>query len=251
MKTEYTPGPVFCLVIAVGVPLLLSAAGAAPAPGTLPAAPGVNAGQALYAEHCSSCHGLVGEGTQQGPRLIGAGTGSVDFMLSTGRMPLADPLQPALRRTPVFSRREIDALIAYVASLGYPGPPIPSIDLARGNLVRGQTLFTSLCAPCHGADGQGAAVNQGQVAPSLHVATPVQIAEAIRIGPGPMPPFGEKVLDQGDLNSLVRYVASLRTLPDRGGLGLGHEGPVIEGFVAWLVGLGLAVLVTRLIGTTT
>lgn len=251
MKVVHTHGPVVCLVLGVGVPLLLSAAWASPAPGTMPAAPDAQAGHALYAEHCSSCHGLVGEGTHQSPPLIGAGAASVDFMLSTGRMPLADPLQPALRRPPMFSRREIDALIADVASLGYPGPPIPSVDLARGNLVRGQTLFTEACAPCHGADGQGAAVNQGQVAPSLHVATPVQIAEAIRIGPGPMPRFGEKVLDQGDLNSLVRYVYTLRTVPDIGGLGLGHEGPVIEGFVAWLVGLGLMVLVTRLIGTTT
>ncbi len=251
MKVACAHGPMICLVLGVGAPLLLSAAWAGPAPGTRPATPEALAGQALYAEHCSSCHGLVGQGTPQGPPLIGVGAASVDFMLSTGRMPLADPLQPALRRPPMFSHREIDALIAYVTSLGYPGPPIPAIDLARGNLVRGQALFTGACAPCHGADGQGAAVNHGQVAPSLHVATPVQIAEAIRIGPGPMPRFGEAVLDQSDLDSLVRYVYTLRSIPDIGGLGLGHEGSVIEGFVAWLVGLGLAVLVTRLIGTTT
>jgi ubiquinol-cytochrome c reductase cytochrome c subunit len=251
MKAECPHGRLICLVLAMGIVLLPSAAWAAQAPGMTPAAPEVSAGQTLYGERCSSCHGLVGEGTLQGPPLIGAGAAALDFMLSTGRMPLADPLQPALRRPPVFSRREIDALITFVTSLGYPGPPIPSVDLAQGNLVRGQALFTETCAPCHGADGQGAAVNHGQVAPSLHVATPVQIAEAIRIGPGPMPRFGDKVLDQNGLNSLVRYVYMLRTIPDSGGLGLGHEGPVIEGFVAWLVGLGLMVLVTRLIGTTT
>jgi hypothetical protein len=32
---------------------------------------------------------------------------------------------------------------------------------------------------------------------------------------------------------------------------LGHEGPVIEGFVAWLLGLGLMLVIARLIGTTT
>lgn len=208
-------------------------------------------GQELYGERCSSCHGLLGQGTDQGPSLAGAGPAAVDFMLSTGRMPLADPRQPMLRQSPRFTRREIDALLAYIASLGSGGPSIPSVDLTQGNLVRGRQLFMENCAACHGADGQGAAVNLGEVAPSLHIATPTEIAEAVRTGPGPMPRFGEKVFDQSDLDSLVRYVYALRNIPDPGGAGLGHEGPVIEGFVAWLVGLGLMVLLTRMIGTTT
>jgi quinol---cytochrome-c reductase cytochrome c subunit len=238
-------------VLAVGVLLLLPAAGTAPARESRAAVPAASLGGTLYGEHCASCHGLAGQGTPQGPPLLGAGAAPVDFMLSTGRMPLAFPDQPALRRPPRFSRREIDSLIAYVTSLGPAGPPIPSVDLTHGNLVRGRQLFTENCAACHGADGQGAAVNRGQVAPSLHVATPVQIAEAVRIGPGPMPRFGEAVLDQRDLNSLVRYVYTLRALPDPGGVALGHEGPVIEGFVAWLAGLGLMILLARFIGTTT
>lgn len=241
----------FSWALGIGVLLLIPAAWPAPAHGAPPAAPDVHLGRALYGEQCASCHGLGGQGTPQGPRVIGVGAASVDFMLSTGRMPLAFPEQPALRRPSRFSRREIDSLIAYVVSLGPAGPPLPSLDLAHGNLVRGRELFTANCAPCHGADGQGAAVNQGQVAPSLHVATPVQIAEAVRIGPGPMPRFGDNVLGRNDLDSLVRYVFALHTLPDIGGIGLGHEGPVIEGFVAWLCGLGAMLLVTRFIGTTT
>lgn len=238
-------------MLAVGALLLLPVAVTSPAPQARLASPDASAGRTLYGEHCASCHGLAGQGTPQGPPLVGAGAASVDFMLSTGRMPLAFPDQPGLRRPPPFSRREIESLIAYVTSLGPPGPPIPSVDLTQGNLVQGRRLFTENCAPCHGADGQGAAVNQGQVAPSLHIATPVQIAEAVRTGPGPMPRFGENELDQSALNALVRYVYSLRTLPDAGGIGLGHEGPVIEGFVAWLVGLGLMILLTYFIGTTT
>lgn len=237
--------------LAVGALLLLPAAWTGPAHEAPPAPPDPLVGQTLYGEHCASCHGLAGQGTPQGPPLIGAGAASIDFMLSTGRMPLAFSDQPMLRRSPTFSRREIDSLIAYISSLGPAGPPIPSVDLTQGNLVQGRRLFTENCAPCHGADGQGAAVNQGQVAPSLHVATPLQIAEAVRTGPGPMPRFGENVVDQSALNSLVRYVYSLHTLPDAGGIGLGHEGPVIEGFVAWLVGLGLMLLLAFFIGTTT
>lgn len=239
------------LVFGLGMSLAAPAAWATGAPLAAPMTGEASPGQELYGEHCSSCHGLLGQGTDQGPPLVGAGAAAVDFMLSTGRMPLADPHQPMLRESPRFTRREIDALLAYIASLGSGGPSIPSVDLTQGNLVQGRQLFMENCAACHGADGQGAAVNLGEVAPSLHVATPTQIAEAIRTGPGPMPRFGEKVVDQGDLDSLVRYVYALRSIHDPGGAGLGHEGPVIEGFVAWLAGLGLMILLTRMIGTTT
>jgi ubiquinol-cytochrome c reductase cytochrome c subunit len=172
-------------------------------------------------------------------------------MLTTGRMPMADPHAPMVRQPPRFSRAEIDALIAYIGSFGPGGLPIPSVHPERGDLIRGSRLFTDNCAPCHGADAQGAAVAAGEVAPSLHETPPTQIAEAVRIGPGPMPNFNEKVISAADLNALVRYIVFLRQLPDRGGIGLGHEGPVIEGFVAWLLGLGLMIGITRLIGTTT
>jgi ubiquinol-cytochrome c reductase cytochrome c subunit len=205
----------------------------------------------LYVEHCSSCHGIRGTGTAQAPPLIGAGPAAVDFMLTTGRMPMADPNQPTLRQPPRFSRADDDALVAYIASLGPGGPPIPAVRPERGNLARGGQVFVGACAPCHGAAGQGAAVARGQVAPSLREATPTQIAEAVRIGPGPMPKFGDRVIDAADLDALVRYVLFLTHAPDPGGLNLGHEGPVIEGFVAWLLGLGLMLLAVRLIGTTT
>jgi hypothetical protein len=41
----------------------------------------------------------------------------------------------------------------------------------------------------------------------------------------------------------------LRDPEDRGGAGLSHVGPLIEGFVAILVGLGLLVVLTRFLGT--
>lgn len=208
-------------------------------------------GEALYAEHCSSCHGLRGAGTQQAPPLAGVGAAAVDFMLSTGRMPAADLHQPALRQPPRFSPAEINAVIRYVESFAPGGPPIPVVHPAQGDLVRGARLFAANCTPCHGAAGQGASVGGGWVAPSLHEATPTQIAEAMRIGPGPMPKFGEEVVSASDLNALVRYVVFLQNLPDPGGIGLGHEGPVIEGFIAWLLGLGLMLVAARLIGTTT
>jgi ubiquinol-cytochrome c reductase cytochrome c subunit len=80
-------------------------------------------------------------------------------------------------------------------------------------------------------------------------ATSTQVAEAIRIGPGTMPVFDASTIDQHTLNSLVAYVEYLRHPDDRGGSGLGGVGPLVEGFVALVGGLGLIVLVTRTIGT--
>ncbi len=205
----------------------------------------------LYVAGCSTCHGVMGEGTGRGPPLVGVGPAAVDFMLSTGRMPLADPDAQPVRNPPKYSPGEIASIVAYVASLGPGGPEIPVVAPDNGDLARGRQVYAANCLACHGAAAQGASVGGGAIAPSLHVSSPVQLAEAARIGPGVMPLFDEEVISEEDMNSLARYVLALRTGQDRGGLGLGHVGPVIEGLVGWLVGLGLLVVVIRLTGTRT
>jgi ubiquinol-cytochrome c reductase cytochrome c subunit len=206
-------------------------------------------GQELYAAGCASCHGPQGEGTVQGPQLVGVGPASVDFMVSTGRMPMADPADQPTRQRPAYSEEEIAAIVAYIASLGPGGQPIPQVDPAAGDLATGREVYAANCLACHGAGGQGASVGGGAVAPGLDVATPTQVAEAARIGPGVMPPFTQGQIPQHELDSLVRYVVSLREAVDRGGLGLGHVGPVVEGLVGWVIGLGLLLLVIRLTGS--
>lgn len=213
--------------------------------------PATQRGFELYAAGCATCHGVQGEGSGQGPPLVGVGAAAVDFMLSTGRMPLSDPGEQPSRQRPRYSTEEIAALTAYVTSLGPGGPGIPVVTATRGDLVRGRELYVANCLACHGAGAQGAAVGGGATAPALDASSPVQIAEAARIGPGAMPRFGEEQLSEEDMDSLVRYVLALRSGQDRGGLGLGHVGPVIEGLMAWLVGLGILVLVIRLTGTRT
>lgn len=237
--------------IAAAVPAGLVWAAVAAASAPAPPAAAVIPGTQLYAEHCASCHGLAGEGTADGIGLRGIGAAAVDFALSTGRMPLADPQQPMVRRTVRWSRGEIDDLVAFVASLGPGGPAIPSVNPAAGDLALGARVFYENCAPCHGGAAQGAAVGEGADAPSLYQATPLEIAEAVRIGPAPMPRFDAGIISEPALNSLVRYVLFLRHPPDPGGLSLGHVGPVAEGFVAWVVGFVGLLVIIRLIGTTT
>jgi ubiquinol-cytochrome c reductase cytochrome c subunit len=91
----------------------------------------------------------------------------------------------------------------------------------------------------------GGALSYGTDAPSLHSATPKQIAEAIRTGPGQMPVFGPETFSQQQLDSIVRYVRYLRDPEDPGGFSLGRIGPITEGMVALLLGLPLLLFACR------
>jgi len=233
-------------------------AAATPAPATasarLQGAPDpadVEAGRQLYLVACTTCHGTEGEGVEErGPSLIGVGAASADFYLSTGRMPLDRPGIQAERKRVAYNDVQIRQLVAFVASLG-PGLPIPRIDYEHGDLAEGNRLYANNCAPCHSSAGAGGALGHAVYAPPLNRATPVQVAEAVRIGPGAMPVFGQDALDDEQLASIVRYVEYLRHPDDRGGLGLGHLGPIPEGFVAWVFGLGAMLVAVRWIGTKT
>ncbi len=210
-------------------------------------APAGTHGEELYRQSCASCHGQQGQGTQRGPSLIGVGPASVDFQLSTGRMPIADEKPQSRRTQPLFSADEIAALVDHVASFGGGGPQIPQV--APGNLQAGRELFATNCAPCHGTTGAGASLTNGWTAPPLYDATPVQVAEAIRVGPGLMPVFPSQVLTDQQVDDLATYVRRLRDERlDRGGGSLGRLGPVPEGLVAWIVTLGLLVTAARWLG---
>jgi ubiquinol-cytochrome c reductase cytochrome c subunit len=215
-------------------------------------------GAELYAGNCASCHGVDGRGIRrprpgagavrgEGPSLIGVGERAADFYLRTGYMPLTDPRdQPERRRPPLFSDREIRALVKYVGSLG-GGPPIPAPDPARGNLATGQELFTEHCAGCHQVVAQGGYVTDARV-PPLQDATAVQIAEAVRTGPYLMPRFSARQIPRDELDSIVRYVLWSRHPVDRGGWGIGNIGPVPEGIVTWFVAAVLLVVLCMFIG---
>jgi ubiquinol-cytochrome c reductase cytochrome c subunit len=229
--------------VLAGQPLRTSAA---PLAQTSPPSEGL----VLYLRDCAFCHGSRGEGTGVAPPLAGVGAMSADFWLSTGRMPVATPIDDPPRRPPAYDRRRIDLLVQYVASLG-PGPPIPTVNPAEGNVAEGAELYEVNCAACHSGAGIGGAITQGLEAPSIRTSTPAQIAEALRLGgTGNMPVFGPDTLDQEQLDSIARYAVEVLQRPrDRGGLALGHIGPIAEGFIAWAVGLLLLLVFVRWIGT--
>jgi len=235
-------GPPLVLAASMALFLMLAHRPAMAQSGSAPVANG----RQLYLVGCSSCHGFDASGTSRGPSLIQAGAAAADFFLRTGRMPLNNPSELAVRHRPAYPPSQIAELVAYIASLNH-GPPIPTV--LAGDLARGNVLFSDNCAQCHNDAGAGGALGYGDIVPSLHKARAVDVVEAMRIGPGPMPVFGPGTLDDQQASDIATYVQYLHHPRDRGGLGLGHLGPIPEGFVGWVVGMGLLLLAARLIGT--
>jgi ubiquinol-cytochrome c reductase cytochrome c subunit len=220
-------------------------------------------GEHLYGQYCVACHGANGEGAnggeagfgpgrnatvqkRLGPPLRGVGALAADFYLRTGYMPLREAGKQPRRSRVLFSESEIQDLVAYVASLGQ-GPPVPTPQPGRGSLSDGQRLFTDHCAGCHQVVAAGGYLTGG-IAPPLQDATPLQVAEAIRIGPFVMPRFPESQLSRHDVDSIVRYVEWSKHPDDRGGWALGHLGPVPEGMVTWFLAATALVGVCIVIG---
>ncbi|HEV2767341.1 MAG TPA: c-type cytochrome [Acidimicrobiales bacterium] len=205
-------------------------------------------GRRLYQRGCVSCHGVDGVGAPAGPPLRDAGAASAHFQLTSGRMPATVPAgaQPQ-RKPPAYGAEEITALVAYVASLG-DGPEIPRVHPDEADVAVGGELFRQVCAACHSATGAGGAQSYGRIAPTLMESTPVQVAEAMRIGPGQMPVFGPERFSDEEVDEIVRYVQFLQEVGDPGGFALGRIGPIPEGFVAIVIGLGATLLAAFWVG---
>lgn len=214
----------------------------------------IDAGEDLYRLGCISCHGADGTGQEapngelRGPSLVDAGEAGAYYQLTTGRMPLANPGEIPSRKDPAYTPAEIDALVAFVASLG-DGPELPDVDVEAGDLADGGVLFRESCQACHSATGAGGALSYGRAAPPLAEATPSQVGAAIRSGPGPMPRFGPEIFDDEQVDGIARYVTYLEEPDDRGGFALGRLGPIPEGFLIWVGGLGLLLVVAFWLGT--
>jgi ubiquinol-cytochrome c reductase cytochrome c subunit len=209
-----------------------------------PAQQGTAVGLALFQANCSSCHGLDAQGTSQGPSLVGAGAAAVDFQMSTGRMPAKEIGAENAQKPTTFSQQQIYEIADYVASLG-GGPSIPTADqvsTAGADTALGEELFSANCAQCHNAGMSGGALTYGKFAPGLNQATPTQIYEAMLTGPEAMPVFADGSVTPQAKSDIIAYITQTRSEPNPGGFSLGRTGPVTEGLVIWLGGLGFLII---------
>jgi ubiquinol-cytochrome c reductase cytochrome c subunit len=209
----------------------------------------VEEGRKLFLANCASCHGVNAEGAIGGPSLIGVGAASVDFQVSTGRMP-GQASGPQLRAKPVqFTEEQIMAMAAYVASLA-PGPALPDERYLRadGNPAHGGELFRINCAMCHNVAGAGGALTEGKFAPAVTGVEARQIYNAMITGPQNMPVFNDANLtpeDKQDIITFIKYVEENRSV---GGFELGSIGPVAEGLFIWIIGFGIIIAITVWLG---
>jgi len=215
-----------------------------------PSAARIPVGQQLFETYCSSCHGPHADGsTGRAPNLLGLGPATVDFWVSTGRMP-ADNLtsREAPRKPAKLTPGQALDVAAYVNSLAPATPFIPVVHTSGANLASGFSLFTLNCAACHTITGAGDALAFSTFSPTLHAATITQVAEAIRTGPANMPRFTGNLSDAQVRDIAVYVVEKIQHPANIGGWGLGGIGPVTEGFVALLFGVGLLMLVSFWVG---
>lgn len=240
-------GPALLIVALITMGTTFQVASAVPNSGEMEIASKstlIEEGKRIYNFGCSTCHGLNLEGGAVAPALIGVGGASVDFQVGTGRMPMADMSQQAMRKTPLYTPAEVNALALYVASLAI-GPEIPGDELLNyerdGSIAEGGELFRTNCAMCHNFAAQGGALTKGKYAPTLMGVQPVHIYEAMITGPQAMPVFSDKTITPEEKASIIKWIKSVESEPQLGGAALGRVGPVTEGLLAWTLGIGLLI----------
>jgi ubiquinol-cytochrome c reductase cytochrome c subunit len=153
------------------------------------------------------------------------------------------------RKEAKFTDEQISQLEAFVQANG-GGPERPTGNLRDTTLSLGQggDLFRLNCASCHGFSGAGAPLSAGKLAPTLKHASDSQLYTAMQTGPENMPVFNDNQLTSNEKRAIIDYIQTLKESKDPGGSGIGRIGPVSEGLVIWVAGIGGIVLIIMWIG---
>jgi len=183
-------------------------------------------GQNLYVSNCALCHGEFGEGgpNPSRPDDIIAPISTAEYLTTRDDFSLRAIIsqgQPNFGMSPFASSfggplddDQVDAIVAYIRSW-QADPPVelpPEISVPPSEpLIRSQDLFESLCAQCHGENGEGG------IGPSL--TDPIfvsknseqDIFDHINLGHDAtaMIAWGE-ILTSEQISMLVEYILNLR-----------------------------------------
>jgi cytochrome c oxidase cbb3-type subunit 3 len=166
-------------------------------------------GQKLFLNNCAQCHASDGAGSRGFPNLTdrdwlwGGDPKAIQATIHDGRTGAMPPFGAAL------GEQGVKDVAHYVLSLS--GRTYDSIRKARG-----EPLFKSTCAACHGAEGQG---NPMLGAPNLsdktwlHGGAESAIIETITRGRTNQMPAHKELLDAARIHLLTAYVLSLSRSP--------------------------------------
>ncbi len=176
----------------------------------------VEGGRAAFRQNCVQCHGSGAAGSKGYPNLNdddwlwGGDVKAIHYSIEHGiRNPGHDATRmsqmPAFGRDGLLPPAEIGDLTAYVRTVSRQQP-------ANAAARRGQALYATNCAACHGADAKG---NREFGAPNLTDAIwlyggdEASVRKSINDARfGVMPRWGEK-LDPATVKMLAAYVHSL------------------------------------------
>ncbi len=166
-------------------------------------------GQKLFLNHCAQCHASDARGSRGFPSLAdrdwlwGGAPEAIRTSIAEGRTGVMPPLGAAL------GEQGAKDAAHYVLSLS--GSAHDSTRKARG-----EPLFKSVCAACHGAEGKG---NPQLGAPDLtdaiwvHGSGEAAILEAIVKGRSGQMPANKEFLAPAKIHLLTAYVYSLSGQP--------------------------------------
>lgn len=174
-----------------------------------------NGGAAVFAVHCSGCHGRGAQGFAGYPNLNDDDWiwgGSLDDIQQTivagirsGHTQARDSAMPRFGIDKILTPEEISDAAEYVLSLS-----MQSTD--DNAAARGQKTFADQCAACHHENGKG---NQSLGAPNLtdgiwlYGGDKKTIMESIATGRGGMMPSWDSRFDPATIKMLAIYVHSL------------------------------------------
>ena len=130
---------------------------------------------------CANCHFSDGTIADAMP-LVGAYTRFPQYRARSGHVDLLEDrindcfLRSLNGKALDMKSRDMRDMVTYIAFLsrGYPagkevqGQSVPKLDPLVGDTARGRSVFATVCAACHGVDGNGGpATAQGPAAPPL------------------------------------------------------------------------------------
>jgi mono/diheme cytochrome c family protein len=189
----------------------------------------------LYAENCTVCHGMAGEGIGSTPSLDNEGLRTMDYnellkVISRGRYDTAMPAWNKSDGGPLsdYQVEELAALIQFgdweetqnrVVNLGlaplvpFSTEPDPVLYDSLAALEDGETLqqaitiFSTECVACHGADGLGTSLAPPLNDPTLRETPPDELNRIISLGvSGTLMAGWNSSLTQEEIDSLVTLI---------------------------------------------
>ena len=218
--------PLIVGVCILMLPACRFAAGQQPEDGTPPD------GSAIFSQKCAVCHGARGQGIATGVSMAGP-----SIRAEHDEAQVMATVESGPSHMHAFSSLTVPQIRAVS---GYVSTDLAVIPMTGGDIGEGGKLFRMYCATCHRTAVRGGALAfAGRNAPALTDKSAALIAGAIRWGPGTMPSFPPTVLDDQQLDSVVKYVKFVQHPPDPGGNPLKYYGPVSEGCVGAVMLLSL------------